>query len=298
MSSHETITDFHQRYDQDHAEAGQVKVYRLEDFAQPATYPHQRRDFYEIKLMRGVAGSLAYADQRVAVTECALVFVNPTIPYSWQRLAGHATGFACLFTEAFVTAQLRTASMAGLPLFRVGSCPVVFPPPEAVRRLETLFESLLAETQSAYAGKYDLLRNYLQLILHEALKLAPAAPAQGTAATQLQARFLKLLAQQFPLASPQHSPQLKNANEFARQLAVHPTHLNKTLKALTGQTTTAHIAGRLVAEAQALLRHSNWSIAEIGYCLGFEHAANFTVFFRKQTGYSPTQYRRQPLAPS
>jgi AraC family transcriptional activator of pobA len=45
-----------------------------------------------------------------------------------------------------------------------------------------------------------------------------------------------------------------------------------------------------------LLLHSSWDIAEIGYCLGFEHASNFNIFFKKQTGQTPNHFRRQPVA--
>jgi AraC family transcriptional activator of pobA len=297
MHARESITDYYQRYGKGSPDAGQVTAYRLEDFTQVAAFPHMRRDFYKIKLLRNVQGTLSYADQQVAVQDCALVFANPLIPHSWERHSGNATGFACLFTEDFITQQLKTASVAGSPLFRVGSMPVLFPPPAAAEQISTWFEQLLAELQSSYAHKYDMVRNYLQLIIHESLKLAPVAPfyQPGTSAARLSAQFLDLLERQFPIASPQHTLPLKNANEFARQLAVHTNHLNKALKEITGKTTTEHLAEKLLAEAKALLQHSTWSMAEIGYCLGFEHASNFNHFFKKHTGQSPYQYRKQPV---
>ena len=291
MPTQEAITAYCQQYGRGQPATGQLTAYRLEDVAAADSYPHVRRDFYKIKLLCDAQGILSYADQRVAVRGCALIFVNPLIPYAWERTAGHETGFACLFTEAFSTPQLRTASVAQSPLFRVGGVPVLFPPPAAVVRIKHLFEQLLAEMSSAYPHKYDVLRNYVQLLLHESLKLLPAAPTPAGAAARLQAQFLNLLAQQFPLASPYQPLALKTANEFARQLAVHPNHLNKALQTTTGHSTTAHIAGRLIEEAQALLRHSNWTVAEIAHGLGFGHSSNFHAFFKKHTGHTPSNYR-------
>ncbi|TGD82555.1 helix-turn-helix domain-containing protein [Hymenobacter wooponensis] len=297
MAPRETITEYYQRYGRGRPAAGQVTAYRIEDVATPVSFPHIRRDFYKIKLLDNAQGILSYADRRVEVQAAALVFVNPLIPYSWERTAGRETGYACLFTEEFITQQLKTASVANSPLFRVGGTPVLFPPPEIVGRLNGLFEELLLEMQSSYVHKHDLLRNYVQLILHEALKLAPEVQLYqpGTSAARLCALFLDLLERQFPLASPQHPVALKNANEFARQLAVHTNHLNKALKEQTGKTTSAHIAEKLVTESKSLLRHSNWSLAEISYCLGFEHTSNFNAFFKKQTGQPPHAYRKQPV---
>jgi AraC family transcriptional activator of pobA len=298
MLPREDIAEYYQRYGQGAPVAGQVRAYRIEDFAPADSFPHQRRDFYKIKLLHTTQGVLSYADKTVAVQAPALIFANPLIPHAWERLSGQPTGYACLFTEEFLTPQLRTGSVAGSSLFRVGSSPVVFPPPAVVDRLNSLFELLLAEMQSSYSHKYDLVRTYVQAIIHEALKLAPAplASQSGTSAARLSALFLELLDRQFPLASPQHTLPLRNANEFARQLAVHTNHLNKVLRAVTGQTTTAHITAKLVAEAQALLQHSDWSLAEIGYCLGFEHPSNFNLFFKKHTGQAPSRYRRRPGA--
>ncbi|MBO2012224.1 helix-turn-helix domain-containing protein [Hymenobacter negativus] len=293
MPSEKAIADYYQLYGHGEPATGQVTAYRIEQVVAADSYPLVRRDFYKIKLLCDATGVLSYADQRVAVQGCALIFVNPLVPYAWERTAGRETGFACLFTDEFSTPHLRTASLAQSPLFRAGSVPVLFPPPAVVVRLKYLFEQLLAELPSPYPHKYEVLRNYVQLLLHESLKLLPAAPAGADAAARLQARFLDLLARQFPLASPYQPLALKTANEFARQLLVHPNHLNKVLKARTGQSTTAHIAGWLVEEARALLRHSNWSVDEIADGLGFGHTSNFHAFFKKHTGHTPHGYRRQ-----
>lgn len=297
MQARESLTEYYQRYGRGRPHTSQFTVYRIEDVATPVAFPHVRRDFFKIKLLCNAQGVLSYADRQVAVQQCALVFVNPLIPYSWERTDGRETGFACLFTEDFVTQQLKTASVANSPLFRVGGTPVLFPPPESVHQLKAHFEQLLKEMQTSYANKYDLLRNYVQLLIHEGLKIAPPAPIypQVTSAARLSTLFLDLLDRQFPVASPQQPLVLKNANEFAEQLAVHTNHLNKVLKEITGKTTTEHITEKLMDEAKALLQHSNWSIAEIGYCLGFRHAPNFNAFFKKHTGLPPHQYRQQVM---
>jgi len=297
MSPGETIAEYYQHYGQGAPAAGQVSSYRIEDFAPADSFPNLRRDFYKIKLLCHAQGRLTYADKTVVIQQPALIFANPLVPHAWERQGGRPTGYACLFTEEFLAPHWKTGSVGSSPLFRAGGAPVLLPP-AVVERLSSLFELLLAETQSSYIHKYDLLRTYIQTIIHEALKLTPAplAARPGTSAARLSALFLELLDRQFPIASPQHTLPLRNANEFARHLAVHTNHLNKALREATGQTTTAHIAAKVVAEAQALLRHTDWSLAEIGYCLGFEHAPNFNLFFKKHTGQAPSRYRRQPGA--
>jgi len=296
MKPTETLADFYQRHGRIHSPAGQFNAYRVEEGAKAIASPYTRRNFYKILLLTQAHGTLSYADKTIDVKDGALLFSNPLIPYAWERKSGSETGFVCLFTEEFINPQLKIASVAGSPLFKVGGQPVLFPAPATVAFLSTIFERFLAEWASDYPHKNDLLRNYVQIILHEALKIAPPDQpyAPGTSAARISTLFLDLLDRQFPLASPQDTLLLKNANEFARQLAVHPNHLNKVLKETTGKTTTEHLAGKVAGEAKALLQHSDWPIAAIAQCLGFAHVSNFNSFFKKQTGQPPAHFRKQP----
>lgn len=298
MQLKETINEFHERHGKDYSNSGQFNVYRVEDFQELINLPHYRRDFYKITLTTKAEGVLCYADKVINVRGYSLVFSNPMIPYSWERLSGAETGFLCLFTEDFVNNHLKAESLADSSLFKAGGNPVLFPDQKSVTFLSGIFDQMLSEMQSNYINKYELMRSYVQIIIHEALKMeTPAHHYEvGTSSSRLSNLFLELLERQFPIASPQQVVKLKNASEFASQLSVHTNHLNRVLKELTGKTTSDLIAERFTKEAKALLMHSNWDIAEVGYSLGFEHASNFNIFFKKQTSQTPNHFRRQKVA--
>ena len=63
------------------------------------------------------------------------------------------------------------------------------------------------------------------------------------------------------------------------------------LKEQTGRTTTGAIQSRITQEAKILLRQTDWTVSEIGRCLGFEEVANFSNFFRRHTALSPMAFR-------
>jgi AraC family transcriptional regulator, transcriptional activator of pobA len=44
-------------------------------------------------------------------------------------------------------------------------------------------------------------------------------------------------------------------------------------------------------EAKILLKHSNWSVSEIAYALGFNEVTHFNNFFKKHTQLSPLKFR-------
>jgi AraC family transcriptional activator of pobA len=88
---------------------------------------------------------------------------------------------------------------------------------------------------------------------------------------------------------------LRTPTDYADRLAVHVNHLNKVLKETTGRTTTALIMGRIAQEAQALLRQTHWTMAEIADSLGFTDVAHFAHFFKRQAAVAPGAYRSQVL---
>jgi len=53
-----------------------------------------------------------------------------------------------------------------------------------------------------------------------------------------------------------------------------------------------HINERLLKEAQSLLLHTGWSVADIANSLGFEYASYFNNFFKKHAGITPLAFRK------
>ncbi len=295
MKTKESLTDFLQRVGRNPEEAGQFNVFPIEQMEKSVSSPHSRKDFYKISLITDADGILSHADRSILIRGGAMVFSNPMIPYSWERLSGREEGYFCLFTEDFIDSHFRDGGLSQSPLFRVGGNPVLFPDQAVTDLLKTIFIQMDREIQSDYVNKYDLLRSYVQIVMHESLKMeAPIGLYRPvTSADRISGLFLELLEVQFPILSQRQDMRFKNANEFAGQLAIHTNHLNKALKEATGKTTSEHIADRMIKEAKSLLRNSDWPIAAIGYCLGFEHGANFNIFFKKQTGTSPRQFRKE-----
>jgi AraC family transcriptional activator of pobA len=159
--------------------------------------------------------------------------------------------------------------------------------------MTTVFQKMMAEQSTDYLFKNDLIRNYINLIIHEALRMQPVENfiQYKSAAARTTSLFLDLLERQFPIESTDRPLQLRTAQHFASQLSVHTNHLNRSVKEVTGKPTTAHITERIISEAKALLHHTDWSIAEIAYALGFEYPTYFNNYFKRMTGTIPKSQR-------
>ncbi len=299
MPKPESLPEFYQRYfkgmpDALPPEMGQANVFRLEDALAPSAgaKPYSRRDFYKITLIRG-RHAYHYADKSLEIDGPTLLFFNPQVPYTWQALSDDTTGFFCIFREEFFSGR-GSPGLTDLPLFRPGGNTSYPLTASQDGEVSALFGKMLAELNSDYPLKYDLLRNYVAELIHYALKLRPSDTRyqHPDAKSRLTAVFGELLERQFPIEYPTRRLALRSASDFARQLAVHVNHLNRCVRGTTGKTTTDHIAERLASEAKALLRHTDWNIAEIGYGLGFDEPAHFNYFFKKQTGLTPSAFRQ------
>lgn len=162
------------------------------------------------------------------------------------------------------------------------------------QQMTNIFQLMLQEMIGEYKHRYDLIRNYLNVLLHEGMKLEEPDSFQisKNASARITELFQELLERQFPIDSPHTRLELTTAKMFAKQLFVHTNHLNRSVKVETGRTTTQIISERILVESRALLHHTNWSVSEIAYSLGFESQAYFTSFFKKTTDFTPSDYRK------
>lgn len=256
------------------------------------TTPFSRRDFYKVSLVLGT-GRLCYGDRWIELDKPALLFSTPLVPYAWEGTSPEQKGWYCLFTDTFLQPSEKNETLQDSPLFRPGEMPFFFLDRQQQKEMAAIFLKMMEEMASDYLHKFDLLRNYLHLVIHTAMKMQPAVPSEIniTASYRITHQFLELLERQFPIEAPTTPLLVKTANHFAENLSVHVNHLNRALKEVTGKTTTEHISGRIIKEAMALLRHSDWNISQIAYGLGFEYPAYFNIFFKKQTGHTPMEAR-------
>ncbi|MDB5205349.1 MAG: transcriptional regulator, partial [Flavisolibacter sp.] len=234
-----------------------------------------------------------YADRSFETEGTVLFFGNPHIPYSWETVSTSYVGYTCLFSEEFFKASDRTESLQQSTLFKIGGTPVLKITEEQRQFLNTIFGKMMDEQKTDYAYKDDLIRNYINLIIHEALKLQPSENyhQHTNASSRITNVFFELLERQFPIESTEKPLQLRTAQDFARELAVHPNYLSRAVKEVTGKPTTTHITERIISEAKALLLHTNWNIADVAYALGFEYPTYFNNFFKKMTGTNPKSLR-------
>ncbi|TGE08785.1 helix-turn-helix domain-containing protein [Hymenobacter fodinae] len=274
---------------------GHFNVFDLAAVWQPAqakpAVSYACRSFYKISLLRG-RSRVDYPDATIHIEDSTLVFSSPKLPHQWAP-EPEQKGHFCVFTAEFLLPANSGVVLDELPIFKGDRHPVFKLSAADNSRVEALFQRMHEEMASDYAYKYDLLRTYVLELIHLGQKQQPATvlhPAHSGAA-RLTSLFIELLERQFPLETPQQRLLLRTAKDYADHLAVHVNHLNKVLKETTGRTTTDLIGSRIAQEAKALLRQTDWTLAELADSLGFADVAHFANFFKRQTAVAPGAFR-------
>jgi len=267
------------------------KAFQIEeDTTDTRTY--SRKEFYKICLTTGKS-RIHYSDKTYEQEGTILFFGNPHIPYSWETISTTYVGYTILFSEEFFKNSERSESLQQSSFFKIGGTPVLKITEAQRTFLNTIFQKMITEQESNYVFKDELIRNYISLIIHESLKMEPSEGYEKNqnASSRLTSVFLELLERQFPIETTANPLQLRTAQQYAQHLNVHINYLNRAIKEVTGRSTTTHITERILTEAKALLQHTDWSISEIAYALGFDYPTYFNNFFKKFTGTNPTAFR-------
>jgi AraC-like DNA-binding protein len=251
-----------------------------------------RRHFNLILLSIGNS-KVHYNDHVFHLDGVYLFFANSRVPYATEILAEDHTGYSCLFTDEFIKPFVRLESIQQSPLFKASGTPAFKLNEQQQAKLTGIFETMIASDMTDYLYKDDLMRNYIQLIIHEALQMRPEEHFIhfNNASLRITTQFTEMLERQFPIEDMNAPLKLKTAQDYANLLSIHVNYLNRAAKEVTGKSTTTIIAERIIAEAITLLRHTDWNVAEIANVLGFEYPNYFCNFFKKATGNTPKFYR-------
>lgn len=275
-------------------EIGHFNVFKTEEVFESGStkMPYNRRAYYKISLIIG-KNRAEYADKVIDIEDNALLFATPQIPYNYHSLDEKQSGIFCIFSEDFFAQGNIGKPVSEFPVFQPGGNPIFFLNPEQIEEVKAIFGKMLRELDSDYAYKYDLIRNYVMELIHTGQKLQPVSGlhVETNAFRRVSSLFMELLERQFPVEPPHQKLKLRSAKDYADRLSIHVNYLNKVLKEMTGKTTTGLILERIVQEAKILLKHTDWNISEIAYCLGFDEPSHFNNLFKKHTSLTPKTFR-------
>ena len=165
-------------------------------------------------------------------------------------------------------------SFADAPLF---DQPVYF---EHITYIEPALKEIVSEFQEKrllYTGKVSTL---LKSVLFELVRYSKLGKGD-TLVTQIMQYIDANL-----------SGQITN-QEIGAYFNYNPNYLNRLMLRHTGKTLHQYVLQQRIAQALKLIQTTNLSIGEIAMSLGFNSPSHFSYCFKKETGFSPVQFREE-----
>lgn len=106
------------------------------------------------------------------------------------------------------------------------------------------------------------------------------------------AKFEKLV-DEYIASGKTETEGLPTVKYFADKVFLSPNYFGDMVKDETGKTAQEYIAVRLFSYAKRQLASPELSVKEVAASLGFLYPQHFVRFFKKHSGMTPSEYRRQ-----
>jgi len=246
-----------------------------------------RHNYYEIFLFDKGGGYHEIDFGAHNISDKSVHFVAPGMIHKVRR-APNSFGSILLFSKDFY--QLGPQASPSLYEYPFLNAQISGSP--IVNLTQTQFDELLQLSQTMGHEKAtngltnaEIIRTYLHIFLLKCKEYSntdvQALPTSSAAYFQ---KLQQLLEDNY---RQQHMPSF-----YADELNVSFKKLNDICKQHAGFTMSSMVKERLMLEAKRLLMHTDHSIKEIGYFLGFEDPAYFNRFFRKNEEISAGAFRK------
>ncbi|MBL0371646.1 helix-turn-helix domain-containing protein [Rhizobium sp. KVB221] len=157
---------------------------------------------------------------------------------------------------------------------------------ESIRELSPLFTGLIAELHQEGRAARMVVAAYTRLILMAAWRLQ-GADERSTARPSSTGAIL----QRFRQSVEMNYRQRRTISEYADELGISTDRLHAICQRTLARSPLELVHDRLLQEAKLRLERAAHDVQDISDSLGFRDPANFSQFFKRKTGVSPTKYR-------
>ena len=249
--------------------------------------------FYAVFLKGVNCGELKYGRSSYDYEAGTLVFMGPGQVLGIKSQQNYnPKGNALLFHPDFIKGTALATKMHNYSFFSYELNEALHISEKEQQLVKDLFskidyeldQSIDKHSKQIVANTIELLLNYCerfydrQFITREHLNMG------------ILANFEKSLNTYFHSENPQKYG-LPSVSYFAEQSNLSPNYFGDLIKAETGKSAKEYIHLKLIDLAKDKIFDTSKSISEIAFELGFKYPQHFNRMFKKNTGYTPNEYR-------
>ena len=249
-----------------------------------------RHEFYSFIINISGAGSHVIDFQQHELKPNRIFFINYGQVHSWKKI-NRVKGFVVLFTKSFYN-----LIFTGNEKIKSDSAVINFLPfvdVEEKDMQEWVITMKLIERE--YLSEQENSQEIICLLLKTCILRYSRATIKHTYHNPKD-NYKYLLFQDYKNLIQDKYKILKSPKEYASLLNITPNYLNTIAKSATGTSAGEHIKQRVILEARRLLVHTDLTVTQISYELGFKDKSHFGKYFKSAEQISPQQFRERKFS--
>jgi AraC-like DNA-binding protein len=249
--------------------------------------------FYAIFLKAGNCGELKYGRNNYDYDEGTMVFVAPGQVLEVNNAEDYQpTGLVLLFHPDLIKGTTLAKNMNQYSFFSYDSHEALHLSLKEQQIIKDLFSKLEYElSQSIDKHSKSIISNNIELLLNYCVRFYDRQfITRENINTDILSKFENLLNDYFVSENPQDTG-LPSVGYFADRLNLSPNYFGDLIKKETGKSAQEHIQLKLINLAKERIFDTDKSVSQIAFELGFKYPQHFNRMFKKNTGYTPIEYR-------
>lgn len=252
----------------------------------PLLFRSFRAAFYMLLFVRSGRGCVKIDQHKVILDKHQVLILKPGNIVQFDS-GNQVEGTYVAFDESFFTLRYHDNVLRGFDFLTLQALPFAHFSRAKQEKMGVVLKLMMSEYESQKRDALVVLRSYLNILLFELNELIdPVVSGEGTN------NMLKKVLD-FEDLVERHFREVKTPSFYAEKLCLSPNYLNKICKIERGVTAGELIRRRVVIEAQRFLQFTKYNVNEIALELNFDNPSYFVTFFKKHTGHTPENYRKQ-----
>lgn len=241
--------------------------------------PHRHARLHQVLFMASGGGSVELDGKAHDLPAPCFVNIPRGVVHGYQ-FAPETMGWVATLPSDLLDQSIRNGEGVRAPLDHACVQPLS-------QDLHAMAEALFREYHEQSFARAQMLRSLAGALT--ALVARYISEAEGGE----RHNFENPIFSRFETLVEQHFRSRRPLADYAKDLAVSPTHLNRIVHQATGQSASHLVTERMLREARRMLLYTSLSAAQIAYELGFSDPAHFSRVFTKGTGMPPRKFRSQ-----
>jgi len=258
--------------------------------------PEHTHEFIEIQYIWNGSGYQVINGETTYVERGDLLFLNFGTSHSIEALP-ELTITNCLLKPEFVSEELMDSDnaldMLNLSLFkdfRQGTAEHLVPKirfhGRDMAEMEIVIKSMQHEFDGKKPGYRTILKSYVYILMTKIFRAVKESDSLNiyNEVGRIAPEVLKYIEENYN--------RKLSLSELARIGCYNPSYFSRIFKECFGKSVTEYINGKRIAASAELLEKTDLSIEVIASKTGFNDSKRFYYLFKKHTGMTPHNYRK------